>query len=286
MTSETLRPPPESTARAKGETSWTPSGKCLNFVWWCIDGITSAGYPDANTALADVNTLHAGDRDPPPGVPCYWTGSTYGHVALSLGGGNVRSTDYPSKGQVSTVSIDKLTSAWGRKYEGWAEDYNDTPIPGVEGVDDMPSADEVADEVWTRPVKNSAGATKSTGDAQGSTFRNTESIAATVNGLRTATADEVWTRPVENYAGSRVSTGSALGVILRNNEELAEALRAVQSDVDSLATTQAHTIERMAEAIEWLAGHRGHRDDASDGHDHDHDHGWPHRRREEDSRDE
>lgn len=150
MTSNTLRPPAESTARAKGESSWIPSGQCLNFVWWCIDGVTSAGYPDANTALADVNELHAGDRNPPPGVPCYWTGSKYGHVALSLGNGLVRSTDYPSKEDVSTVSIDELTAAWGRHYEGWAADYNDTPIPGVEGNEDedMPSAEDIAAAVW------------------------------------------------------------------------------------------------------------------------------------------
>lgn len=247
MTSQTLRPPEESTARAKGEDSWE-TGQCLNFVWWCIDGITSAGYPDANTALADVNTLHAGDRNPPAGVPCYWTGSKYGHVALSLGGGNVRSTDYPNKYDVSTVSIDQLTAAWGRHYEGWAEDYNDTPIPGV-GEEDMPSSDEVADEVWTRVVDDADGNERTTGYAQGVTMRNTQWIADTVGGLRKGTADEVWTRPVDNYEGERVTTGSALGVLLRNNEEFAAKLRALE-------TQQATTMARLAEAIEDLAGRR------------------------------
>lgn len=248
MTSSTLRPPSESTARAKGEDSWE-TGQCLNFVWWCIDGITTAGYPDANTALANVNTLHEGDRNPPAGVPCYWTGSKYGHVALSLGGGNVRSTDYPNKYDVSTVSIDTLTAAWGRHYEGWAEDYNDTPIPGVEGVDDDMSADEVADEVWTAVVEDADGNDRTTGYAQGVTMRNTQWIAETVGGLRKGTADEVWTRPVDNYAGERTTTGAALGVLLRNNEELAAALRELQKQHEG-------TIARLTATIEELAGRR------------------------------
>jgi hypothetical protein len=131
VTTTTLKTPEESTAYARSVDEWWPSGMCLNFVWTCLDGVTSAGYPDANAALDDVNVLHEGDRDPPAGVPCYWTGSKHGHVALSLGDGKVRSTDYPGKGDVSTVSIDTLTAAWGRHYEGWAADYNDTPIPGI-----------------------------------------------------------------------------------------------------------------------------------------------------------
>lgn len=136
----------------------------------------------------------------------------------------------------------------------------------------MPSTDDIADEVWTRPVEDSAGNERTTGAAQGITLRNTETIAKSVNALRDATADEVWTRPVDNYAGERTTTGAALGVLLRNNEEFAEALHSLQRDVDTLATRQAKTMDRLAEAIEWLAGHRNRRDDASDGDDHGHGH--------------
>ena len=43
---------------------------------------------------------HRGDKHPPAGVPVYWHNprSKYGHIALSVGGGRVRSTDYPGCG--------------------------------------------------------------------------------------------------------------------------------------------------------------------------------------------
>lgn len=136
----------------------------------------------------------------------------------------------------------------------------------------MPSSDEVADEVWTRPVEDSAGAEKSTGFAQGATLRNTESIAKSVNALPDNTADEVWTRPVDNYAGERTTTGAAIGTLLRNNEEFAAAIRELQGDVTALHNSQTRTIAKMAEAIEWLAGNRDRRDDANPDDDHDHHH--------------
>jgi hypothetical protein len=68
---------------------------------------------------------------PPPGAVVYWATGDHGHVALSIGNGNVRSTDWPDKGHVGNVSIDHLTSWWSATYRGWSADYAGHPITGV-----------------------------------------------------------------------------------------------------------------------------------------------------------
>ena len=76
---------------------------------------------------------HRGDKNPPPGVPVYWHNprSRYGHIALSVGGGRVRSTDWPSSGRVSELSIDQMTRGWNLQYLGWASRIGGQAIPGV-----------------------------------------------------------------------------------------------------------------------------------------------------------
>lgn len=48
------------------------------------------------------------------------------------------------------------------------------PTPPQSGDTNMPTADEIATEVWTRPVDDSTGRRRTAGFAQGATFRNTE----------------------------------------------------------------------------------------------------------------
>lgn len=71
---------------------------------------------------------HPGDRNPPPGRPLAFSGGSkgYGHRALSLPGGKIRSTDMDGdrykSGVVGTVSsIKALEKAMGIKYLGWSE---------------------------------------------------------------------------------------------------------------------------------------------------------------------
>jgi hypothetical protein len=105
------------------------SGFCLRFVRTML-GVGSK----FETATRAFNaTKHRHTTTPPAGVPVWWDkGRTttkfpegLGHVALSLGGGKIRSTDWPSKGKVGTTTIAKLNATWTKqRYRGWSEDIN------------------------------------------------------------------------------------------------------------------------------------------------------------------
>ena len=92
-------------------------------------------YDDAATAWANATGKRPGDRHPPVGAAVYWTGGTsgYGHIAISVGDGKVRSTDAGGEGRVKTVGVDWATKAWGLRYAGWANSINGYTIPGVVG---------------------------------------------------------------------------------------------------------------------------------------------------------
>jgi hypothetical protein len=74
---------------------------------------------------------HPGDRNPPRGVPVAWSGGRngYGHRAVSLGNGMVRSTDAPTRGRVGTVHISWFEKNWGLKYLGWSSTITGEVIP-------------------------------------------------------------------------------------------------------------------------------------------------------------
>lgn len=119
----------ETTARnAEATTSWA-SGMCLQFSR-SMAGIPAV-YPDASTAWRNTIDRHPGDRNPPRGCMVYWTGGSqgYGHITPSLGGGKVRSSDYPSSGRVGTTDIGWIERNWGLPFAGWAWDVNGVTIP-------------------------------------------------------------------------------------------------------------------------------------------------------------
>ena len=78
-----------------------------------------------------MSARHEGDRNPPRGVPVSWSGgsSGHGHRAISLGGGNIRSTDAGGRGKVATVKLDWVEKNWGMKYLGWSETITGQVIP-------------------------------------------------------------------------------------------------------------------------------------------------------------
>lgn len=87
-------------------------------------GYSSSGY---TTAAVHWNSIppgdkHPGDTNPPAGALVFWTGgsSGAGHVALSLGGGKIISTDYPRSGITSQTDINAITNGWGEHYAGWS----------------------------------------------------------------------------------------------------------------------------------------------------------------------
>lgn len=89
------------------------------------------GDADAVDGWKSCKRKHAGDRNPPAGVPVFWEGGRkgYGHVGISLGNRTFRGTDSPTPGLVGTVMLDWPEDHWGLSYLGWAEDLNGVVIP-------------------------------------------------------------------------------------------------------------------------------------------------------------
>lgn len=105
------------------------SGYCLNYVQTMLAAPWSG--PSAIYAWQHAKDKHRADKHPPPGVPVFWSGGRYGHIAISVGGGRVRSTDWPSSGRVGEVPIETLSRAWHKHYEGWSTDLGGRTIPGI-----------------------------------------------------------------------------------------------------------------------------------------------------------
>jgi hypothetical protein len=97
---------------------------------------TRAGIPGRYATAADAarhaHGKHLGSR-PPAGAAVYYTGGShgYGHIAVSVGGGQVRSTDSGGSGHVATVGYRWPVSHWHLHYAGWANNINGYTIPGI-----------------------------------------------------------------------------------------------------------------------------------------------------------
>jgi hypothetical protein len=68
------------------------------------------------------------DPEPPRGVPVFWAIGTYGHVAVSDGGGWCFSTDIMRRGRLDRVPIALISQRWGATYLGWSETLNDVRV--------------------------------------------------------------------------------------------------------------------------------------------------------------
>jgi len=139
-------------------------GTCLMAVriWAGI----AARYPDAATAWHNTNDRHPGNRNPPKGSFVFWTGGSkgYGHIALSLGGGKVRSTDAGGRGRVATVDLGWVERNWGQRYAGWSWDVNEVTMPhkkpAAAGAATSPNWDKIY-EYARSAAKANTGAEKS-----------------------------------------------------------------------------------------------------------------------------
>lgn len=99
---------------------------CLYYVrTWCG---APGGYPNAGTAWLAAKYKHGQDRNPPAGVPVFFMPN---HVALSIGGQNIVSTDWPHAGVIGQTTIDELEKAWHKTYYGWTEDIDKMRIQGI-----------------------------------------------------------------------------------------------------------------------------------------------------------
>jgi hypothetical protein len=109
-------------------------GHCL--AWTREQAGVPSRYADATSAWEHASGRRPADTDPPRGAVVYWTGgsSGYGHIAISLGNGRVRSTDAGGAGEVATVKISRISSEWDLKYAGWSNSVNGYRIAGVAAV--------------------------------------------------------------------------------------------------------------------------------------------------------
>lgn len=137
---------PSAVAKALATTTW-PGGLCLNFVRTMygvaadsndtngdgvIDGIGAAQEWDS---IPEEHRYHTSNpADVPVGAPAWMhspttAGKKYGHVAIGLGGGQMRTTAAGST--VKTVSIASW-AAKGYALKGWSDWINDVPIDDIE----------------------------------------------------------------------------------------------------------------------------------------------------------
>jgi hypothetical protein len=101
-------------------------GMCLQFIRTLVGA--PGGEYSSMTAWGDTRMKHRGDWNAPPGAPMWWGGGL-GHVALSVGGGKIVSTDLPTSGRIGLVDKHLPTTRWGKPYLGWTGDLNGTVIP-------------------------------------------------------------------------------------------------------------------------------------------------------------
>lgn len=127
----------EEAARAAEATNFNKPDTCQlqTRLWFdapSVGDLDGDGSADAEDGWKSepVGKRHT-DRNPPRGTPVSYLGGSNdnGHRAISLGNGKIRSTDAPTRGRTSTVSLDWPEKQWGLKYVGWSETMDGLPIP-------------------------------------------------------------------------------------------------------------------------------------------------------------
>ncbi|WP_295787522.1 hypothetical protein [uncultured Microbacterium sp.] len=109
-------------------------GMCLFYVWtaYKTHGARADGsYGTALEGWYGSPGKHAGDWNPPAGVPVWFgakSSSSAGDVVISLGGGRVACTDYPVYGVVGSCTIAERQRQIARPYLGWTETILGAPI--------------------------------------------------------------------------------------------------------------------------------------------------------------
>lgn len=123
----------QEAAKAFRERSTNRVGMCL---WHVQDSYQSPHlYPSAIEQWRQAHQKHPGDRTPPVGAPVYFAGGRFGHIAIYVGDGRVRSTDSGGAGRMATTSIDWFRTHWGYSYLGWTGDIGGRAIDYARHVD-------------------------------------------------------------------------------------------------------------------------------------------------------
>lgn len=115
--------------------NWT--GLCMMFTRMMY-GVGAVGDYDRDGDADAVDGWKSARRkhptkdpyDIPRGVPVFWSGggNGYGHAAISVGGGQMWSTDIERAGRVDLAPIAAVKRKWGLELLGWAEDINGTQL--------------------------------------------------------------------------------------------------------------------------------------------------------------
>lgn len=129
---------------AKRAENYTRFGTGMCQLWTrTVFGADSAGDRDGDGDADAVDGWrsepdahkHFGDRNPPRGVPVSFNGGSrgFGHRAVSLGNGRIRSTDMSGSiympGVVGTTTIRDIEKAMGVNYLGWSNTITGKMIP-------------------------------------------------------------------------------------------------------------------------------------------------------------
>jgi hypothetical protein len=244
----------EAVDRAESFGSWD-TNMCMNFVWYQLSYAHTYGIPDANAGWSMAKKKHTGSDkgSPPAGAPVYWgTSHPYGHVALSVGGGKVRSTDWPSKGKVGTVSISEMTSAWGMTLKGWAEDLYGDKIEGLldtdEGEDDLPTVKEVwnTDNIIPSPGSDPDNPYWAPSSYVQHTYDNAKETNDRVMGV---TRDRYYTLDANGYA-KEVKKGTAGAQVAKVMDALDGNF--IQQNIDRCESALTAKIEALEAKVDAL----------------------------------
>lgn len=161
VTEGSIRAPRDVEARIKWFLSNDPGGvgMCARHSWRSLGGDYGNpprwGCRNANEVYAKVVASGRYFKTAPPrGALVIWKYGENGHVALSLGGGKIATTDPTGKpGRTGTEPI-TYPERWGAKDYIWTDQYNGVrfPVTVPKEEDDMPSADEIADRIWKADI--------------------------------------------------------------------------------------------------------------------------------------
>lgn len=217
---------------ALGHKHWRV-GMCDNFVGNCW-GHSASGFASAwvhwNNTPAKLR--HSGGT-PPAGALVYWKGSgPYGHIALSLGGGKVRSTDWNGSkytpGVVGTGTVNEISTKMMRnaRYLGWTPPYYNGKVQAeVGGSASYGGGASVAAES-VEPLSAS-------GDDGSATKTSAAAGGPSEGGSPVASADENGSISAPEYSISGQVASSTLGRLGKSGPS---ANRRTQSDAGEKAS--------------------------------------------------
>lgn len=145
---------PAQAAAWANKTAKGYAGLCLQFVRLAYG--VGPKYASAIDAWNGAKKKHRSLANAPVGAPVFFSGSRYGHVAIYLGDGKIRTTNSYT-GRIHTDAI----SAWekvGYTTLGWAEDLNGVDVAKPVKKTSAKAPTKTPGKITTTLYKGSKGA--------------------------------------------------------------------------------------------------------------------------------